>query len=973
MIVRLKNYVPRPQQCTKLLTFTNPNYYINSRIKLSKNLKELKTLKSLLIISGLINHKHVVSSLISQSFDVGPPEFALSIFNASKNRSFFLHNHVIKHLSKLGLYKDVIFVYKSCVISGNYGGDYTFPFVIKSCAVLGDFDLGREVHCVVLRRGFDYNVVVQTAIVDLYSKLGRVGVARKVFDEMPEWDLVSCNALISGYCYNGFDFEGLGVFTAMWANGVKGNVPTLASVVPLCTRLRFWNLGRSLHCYAIKVGFSHDESLVPAFISMYASDGDVNVCESLFDHSLVHNVVIWTSMICAYVQNQMTEQGFEMFSQMGRADLRPSLVTFVSVMPCCEKMNSLSHGECLHGCVIKYGLESQVSVAPALISMYAKLGEIDSATCIFDHMSNKNLLAWNSIISGFVNHGFLRKSLEAVREMNVSGFAPDSISVINVLSACSELHALHVGKSVHGITIRKGFDSNLNVSNLLLSFYSDCLQLDSSFKLFVRMPEKNTISWNTMISSCMNHGEICKAESLILDLQQEGLQLDVVSVISILPVVSESNNLALGMALHSYAIKFGFISDVTLANALISMYCNCDYLDAAVLVFRTMMRRCVVSWTALITGYRCQNLHEKASSLFKVMVSSGQKPNHITLLNVLPGCCTLLQGKSVHSYAIRTGAMIQNILVTSLISMYSRLKNVKLCHLLFKAGNKSDISLWNVMLSVFLEAKDPEKAFSLFRDLRHTKLKVDYVTVLSLVSACGQLNSISLGNCMLGFVVKNGFSIETSICNALTDFYAKNGDILMAKTVFDSLLYKDAVSWSTMINGYGLNGYSDSAITLLSQMKNSGLKPDRVTYLNLLSACNHSGLSEQSRIIFNSMLTSGVQPKMEHYACVVDLLCRTGELNEAYDLVATLPSEPSAGMLESLLSGCRVYGNVKLGEKVGELLIERDPENPRVYVTLYNVYAGAGRWEDANRIRELMDEKNLRKAAALSTLEGQTS
>ncbi|KAK9713525.1 hypothetical protein RND81_06G032800 [Saponaria officinalis] len=787
---------------------------------------------------------------------------------------------------------------------------------------------------------------------------------------MPEWDLISCNALISGYCYNGSDYEALDVFYVMWVNGVKGNVPTLASIIPTCTRLGFRNLGRCLHCYAVKGGFNHDESLIPALISLYASNGDVSVVESVFDLSPVHNAVILTSMICAYTQNQMPERAFEMFSRMVYADLRPNTVTFVSVIPCCEKMNSLSHGECLHGCVIKYGLENQVSVAPALISMYAKLGEIDSATCIFNHMSSKNLLAWNSLISGYVNQGFLRKSLEAVREMNAAGFEPDSISVINILSACADLRALILGKSAHGISIRKGFDSNLNVSNLLLSFYSDCVHLDSSFKLFARMPLKNSISWNTMISNCVNHGEIRKAESLISEMQQEGLQLDAISLISILPVLNESRKSAQGMSLHAYAVKFGFISDVTLANALISMYCNCNCLDAAELVFSTMMRRCVVSWTSLITGYRYQNLHEEASFLFKVMINSGQKPSYITLLNVLPGCRTLLEGKSVHCYAIRTGVMLQNTLVTSLISMYSRFKEVMLCHILFDAGDKLDISLWNVMLSVFLEAKDPEKAFALFRDLLLTKLKVDYVTVLSLVSACAQLNSISLGNCVLGFAIKNGFSNETNICNALTDLYAKNGDILLAKTVFDSLLYRDAVSWSTIINGYGLHGYGDSAISLFSQMENFGLKPDRITYLNLLSACNHSGLSERGKVIFNSMLTSGVQPRMEHYACVVDLLCKTGELNEAYELVTTLPYGPSASMLESLLGACRVYGNVELGEKVGELLIERYPENPTVYVTLHNVYAGAGRWDDANRIRVLMEEKELRKVAAFSLLEG---
>ncbi|XP_074308774.1 pentatricopeptide repeat-containing protein At3g16610-like [Silene latifolia] len=969
MILNLKRCLP---QCRNFVTSSHHQHFITSKLELCKKVEDLKPLKSLLIRTGLIDYKHVISEFIGQCFNLGTPDFALSVFYASENRSLLLQNLVIKHLCKLGLYQDVISVYKTCINSGCSSGDYTFPFVIKACAGLCDFRLGREIHCCVLRTGYDCNVVVQTALVDFYAKTGRVDIARKVFDGMSEWSLISCNALISGYCYNQLDYEALDVFRAIWEDSVKADVPTLASVIPICTRLGFQNLGRALHGYAMKAGFSQYESLTPALIALYASNGDVNLAKSLFDLSPVHNVAICTSMISAYAGNQNFEQAFELFSQMVRANIRPNAVTFVYVIPCCEKMHNLAHGESLHGCVIKYGLLNQVSVAPALISMYAKLGEIDSATYLFNQMSTKNLLAWNSIISVYVNQGLLHTSLEAVREMVVSGFGPNSISIINVLSACSKLHALALGKSAHGISIRKGFDSNLNISNLLLAFYSSCHLLHLSFKLFVTMPQKDSISWNTMISSCVNHGEKHTAEFLLSEMQQEGIPLDVVGLVSILPVYDEPSKLAQGMALHAYATKFGFISDIMLANALISMYCNCNYLDAAELIFGTMMRRCVVSWTSMITGYRSHNRHKEAIFLFKAMMNSGQKPSYITLISVLPGCSTLLQGKSVHSYAIRTGAMLQSTLVTSLVSMYSRFKNVMLCHILFEAGNKLDICLWNVMLSAFLEANHPEETFALFRELLQTKLPVDFVTILSLVSACGQLNSISLGNSILSFAIKRGFSNETNVWNALTDFYAKNGDIRMAKSVFDSLMYKDTVSWSTMINGYGLHGYGASAVALLSEMENSGIKPDDISYLNLLSACNHCGLSEQSKSILNSMIKCGMQPRTEHYACMVDLLGREGNLNEAYDIVMKLPGGLSVDMLESLLGACRVYGNVELGEKVGELLIERDPKNVIAYVTIHNLYAGAGRWKDANRIRNVMDEKELRKVAALSMLEGHT-
>ncbi|GAB2282608.1 hypothetical protein Dimus_017147 [Dionaea muscipula] len=953
--------------------------------------KHLRPLKALIIRQGLINDKDVISEFARRCFDLGAPGLALSSFYFSETRNSSLQNLIVRHLCDFGLYEDVLSVYRACSFAGCSSDNYTFPFVLKACSALCEEELGKEIHCVVMRTGYGGNVIVQTGLVDFYSKIGRVDVARSVLEGMPEPDLVSWNAMIAGCSWNGFDHMALDALSEIWVDGLRPNGCTLANIIPVCTRLGCLNVGKALHGYAIKSGFHSDESLPSALISMYANNGDIIAARRLFDLSPVENIVTWNSIIQAYLQNLQPTEAYKLFHHMLLAGHRPNRVTFVSVLSCCGSFSSLSHGEYLHlhAFVIKVGLENHAGLASTLISMYAKRGCLDSAELIFHHTTHKNLLTWNSMISGYVHNGDWDMTFTSFHQLQYSaGFAPDSVSLISVVSACGELGALLLGKSAHAFSIRKGFDSHLNLLNLLLSFYSKCHQITYSFKVFQTMNDRSSISWNTMISGCVWNGEKGKAITLLQQMQYEGVEIDSVSLISILPcynIATDIHGLTHGMTIHGYAVKSGFISDASLCNALITMYSNCDDLNAAVMLFNTMLHRSVISWNSLITGYLRHNLHDKVVVLFrKMLFLDHQKPNHVTLLNVAPACSNLLQGKSVHAYAVRSGAIVQSpVLLSSMIFMYSRFGEMASCFTLFELGDKwnNNISLWNAMVSVLVDAGDAEKAFAVFREMMlRTGLRPDGVSILGLISCFVRVNNVDFCHPILGFVIKEGFGINDSvvISNALIDLYAKCGDVTIARKLFDELVDKDdadAVSWSTMINAYGLHGDGEAAVALLWSMVESGLSPDGTIYLSVLSACSHSGLVEPSRNVLGSMLVSGMRPTMEHYACIVDLLGRTGNLDEAYDIVkrVLLPvaggaSVTSSSMLESLLGACRQYGNLELGIKIGELLVESKggSDNSGSYVMLYNMYAGAGRYGDADKVRAQLEETRLRKVAGFS-------
>ncbi|KAL6224801.1 hypothetical protein ACLB2K_003656 [Fragaria x ananassa] len=827
--------------------------------------------------------------------------------------------------------------------------DFTFPFVIKACAALGDVKIGKEVHGVVIRTGFEQNLVLQTSLVDFYARTGCVEVARQVIDRIPQPDLVPWNALIAGYSSNGFDWEALEVFREIVFSNLKPNLSTLASIVPVCTRLGCVNAGKSLHCFAVKSGFLSSDFLVPALISLYAGDGDLCGARDLFDSVGDKSIAVWNAMISAYTQRQEPVLAFELFRLMLLVNIKPNLVTFVSIIPSLESFTCLSLGESLHACVVKHGSENQLPVLTALVSMYAKLGAIDKSRYLFDQLPSKNLLLWNSMISGYVYNGLWDLSLGVLREMQVSRLNVDAVSIISILSACSNLEGDLLGRSVHAFSIRKGIHSNLNLSNALLAFYSDCHRLSYSIKLFHNMPLRNAVTWNTLISACVHHGELEEAVALYYQMQNEGFKLDLVTLTSILPGCSDEENLGQGMAFHGYAIKHGFASDISLLNSLISMYCNCGDLHTGRLVFETMPKRSVVSWNALMTGFKNHNLQNEVIAVFSQMIKDDQRPNYVTLLNLLPACYIQLQGKSIHALAVRAGILHETPLLSSLMSMYSRFDNHASCFLLFQRRKMEDISLWNAIMSVQIQAKNSENALGFFNSLLQMGLEPDNVTLLNLVSACAQLNSLTLTNSVMSYIIRKGFDKDLAISNALIDLHSRCGNICIARKLFDGLVKRDALSWSVMINGYGLNGNGEVALDLFLLMKLSGIAPNGITYLSVLSACSHSGLVEQGRAVFKSMAEHGITPQMKHYACMVDLLGRTGNLTEAYDIVRGLPCKPSTSLLESLLGACRIHGNVELGEEIAGLLSELDPENSRPHVMLHNIYAAAGRWTDADR------------------------
>lgn len=264
------------------------------------------------------------------------------------------------------------------------------------------------------------------------------------------------------------------------------------------------------------------------------------------------------------------------------------------------------------------------------------------------------------------------------------------------------------------------------------------------------------------------------------------------------------------------------------------------------------------------------------------------------------------------------------------------------------------------------------KALALFHQMGLARIKPDAVTIVSALSACGQLGCLNIGNKIYESAVNDGVENNIIVENARLDMCMKCGSAHMARTLFDEMHLKNVVSWSTMILGYAVNGKSEEALALFSRMQNEGPKPNYVTYLGVLSACRHAGLVSQGQAYFNYIVNSNdqnIRPRREHYSLMIDLLGRSGHIEEAYRFIMGMPIEPDAGVWGALLGCCAIHKNVKVGQVAADKLFELGADIASYHVLLSNMYASAGRWDYVDRVRLRMRKKCIKKVAAYSSIE----
>ncbi|OMO80928.1 hypothetical protein COLO4_23853 [Corchorus olitorius] len=421
--------------------------------------------------------------------------------------------------------------------------------------------------------------------------------------------------------------------------------------------------------------------------------------------------------------------------------------------------------------------------------------------------------------------------------------------------------------------------------------------MDTAKMVFDEMPEKNVVSWNSILSRYLKAGNSGEAHRVFDEMPEK---------------------------------------DVISWNAVLSGYAKMGNMDQTLLFSQKMPEKNMASWNTMISGYvECGEI-ESALSIFDMM----HQRNNVSWITMIAG--------------------------------YSKCGDVASARELFYKMGARDPIAFNAMISCYAQNGQPKEALKLFDEMlkEGVDIQPDGMALASVISACSQLGELRFGSWIESYIDKFGIHMnDDHVATALIDFHAKCGNIDKAYNHFHGLRKKDVVAYSAMIAGCAINGKAVDAINLFQNMLDAQIQPNLATFTGLLTAYNHADLVEEGYRCFSSMKDNGVVPSIDHYAIMVDLLGRAGRLEDAYELIKSMPMKPHAGVWGALLLACSSHNNVEFGEIAAHHCFELEPGKAAYYSQLASIYASVGRWSDARRLRKIIEKKKLARIPGSSWTE----
>ncbi|KAJ4970019.1 hypothetical protein NE237_003118 [Protea cynaroides] len=619
-----------------------------------------------------------------------------------------------------------------------------------------------------------------------------------------------------------------------------------------------------------------------------------------------------------------------------------------------------------------------------MIAAYARSGRLAEAQQLFDKTPNRSSIAWSSLISGYSRVRCGMEALELFWEMQLEGIKANQYTLGSVLRACSIVASLQRGQQVHAHAIKTHFDTNVFVVTGLVDMYAKCKQVSEAEYLFKTMPEKsNHVLWTAMVTGYSQNGDALRAMHCFRGMRSEGAASNQFTIPSVLTSCAAAVSLEFGMQVHGCIIRSGFMTNMFIENALVDMYAKCGDLNSArkVLMDLNSARRVLKAmevedidpWNSLIVACVREGWEEEALSLFKIMHLMDMKMDEFTypsVLNSFASIMDLLNAQSVHCLIVKTGFESYKHVSDALVDMYAKQRSLDLASKVFHRMPEQDVVTWSLLISGYRHHGSHEEALTLFCDMRIADIDPDQFVITTILSACAELTLLEFGRQVHANFIRCGFQSDVPLENSLLTMYSKCGCIEDAYQVFESMPIRDVGCWTSLIVGLSKNGRGIDSLLLYEKMIMTGTSPDSITFIGLLFACGHAGLVNDGWRYFQSMdEVHGITPGPEHYACMIDLLGRSGKMDEVKELLNQLTINPDATMWKAVLIACRIHGNLELAEGAARNLFELEPTNSMPYVLLFNIYSAAGWWDAAANVRRLMKSKGITKEPGCSRIE----
>ncbi|KAI5055306.1 hypothetical protein GOP47_0030451 [Adiantum capillus-veneris] len=626
--------------------------------------------------------------------------------------------------------------------------------LIKSCVKQKDLLQGSNIHAHVLEKGMlKGDVPLGNALLSMYAKCDSIEKAQEIFDMLPTRNIVTWNALITGYTQQGLGTEALKCYDRMRAEGLSPNEVTFLCILKACGSIRATEKGEAIHEEINKQGILEKNILVgTTLVDMYLKCGELAKARALFCKLPQRDVILWNAIIAGYAQHGLGYEALSCLEQMQNEGHSPSIVTYICILKACGSVRAIEKGEQIHAEVNKQGLLEKDSVlGTALVDMYAKCGVLSKAQEVFDKLPKHSLETWTALIDGYAEHGQGHEALRCFETMQGKNFSPDSVIFGSVLKACGSIREPQKGEEIHAEIRRYGLlEKDVVLGNSLVDMYAKCGAFAKAEILVDELPLPNVVRWNSLLTGYAQEGLGNEAISCFARMQDKGFSPDLVTFISILKACGSIGAIEKGLEIHAEIDKQGLLEkDNVLGTVLVDMYMKCGVLSKAQRVFGCLPVKSVATWTVLICGYAQHGHAELALSWFQKMRDEGFSPNAVTFIGLFKACGILgavEKGKAMHAQVRRQRFLEQSkALGTALVDMYVKCGALRDAKKAFDELPVQDVATRTAIIAGYAQVGRMERVFDLFLKMTGEGVEPNGVTFLVLLSACSHAGLVEEG------------------------------------------------------------------------------------------------------------------------------------------------------------------------------------------------------------------------------------
>ena len=488
--------------------------------------------------------------------------------------------------------------------------DAGFVSSLKACAEKKDLLTGNKLHVDIIRHGLIQKPYLASSLISMYAKCGIISKAQQIHDEFQARNVVTWNAMITGYARHGQALEALNCYGRMKNEGIFPNHVTFICILKACGIIGAIDKGKQIHSkVVISIKDSMEKDLViigSALVDMYVKCGLIAIAQKVHNDLRVRNVVTWSILIAGYVQQGKGHEALNSYEKMRSEGILPDAITFTCILKACGNIGDAHGGRLVHGIAIETGVSTDTLLGSTIVGFYIKSGFLDESRKVFDGITRRDALLWGVIIAGYVQHGFCLAAIGLYIKMLGENVVPNEVIFAHTLKACAGMGATKEGKLIHSQIFESNLESDLLVGNSIIEVYVRFGLMDEAFKVFEKLSFRDVLSWSTIIEGCALHGEYLLVHQFLQELQRQGLKPDEYVLTHMLTACVQAGDPDEGIHYFKYMREYyGVEPNSEHYSCMVDLLGRAGHLhDAKDLLYSIPYHSPFIMWTSLLTSCR---------------------------------------------------------------------------------------------------------------------------------------------------------------------------------------------------------------------------------------------------------------------------------------------------------------------------------------------------------------------------------